>query len=287
MELKWAIARARAMSGREIGFRIGRVVRERVERLGFARARPPAPRGEAGKAWLPTLPRHFDATRYVAAAERVLSGTYDVFALRDAKLGFPPRWNVDPKTGTSAPLVFGKTLDYRDARNVGDIKYLWEINRHLELVTLAQAFHLTADDRFADGCRTLLNSWIEHNPYPLGVNWCSSLEHAMRLVNWSFAWSLLGGEGASVFRGDEGLAFRARWLESIYQHCHFIAGHISRHSSANNHLLGERTGLFIAATTWPLWDVSRRWQGQSQAELEREALLQNFDDGMNKEQAVW
>jgi hypothetical protein len=287
MELKWAIARARAMSGREIGFRIGRVVRERVERLGFARARPPAPRGEAGKAWLPTLPRHFDATRYVAAAERVLSGTYDVFALHDAKLGFPPRWNVDPKTGTSAPLVFGKTLDYRDARNVGDIKYLWEINRHLELVTLAQAFHLTEDDRFASGCRTLLNSWIEHNPYPLGVNWCSSLEHAMRLVNWSFAWSLLGGEGASVFRGDEGLAFRARWLESIYQHCHFIAGHISRHSSANNHLLGERTGLFIAATTWPLWDVSRRWQGQSQAELEREALLQNFDDGMNKEQAVW
>lgn len=287
MQLKWAIARARAMSGREIGFRMGRALRERAERVGFARARAPLPAGEPGKAWLERLPRGFDASRYVAAAERVLSGYFDVFALRDAKLGFPPRWNVDPKTGTAAPLVFGKTLDYRDARNVGDIKYLWEINRHLELVTLAQAFHLTADVRFASGCRTLLESWFEHNPYPLGVNWCSSLEHAMRLANWSFAWSLLGGEASSLLHGEDGQAFRARWLESIYQHCHFIAGHISRHSSANNHLLGERTGLFIATTTWPLWKASRRWQSQSHAELEREALLQNFEDGVNKEQAVW
>jgi hypothetical protein len=287
MELKWAIARARAMSGREIGFRIGRAVRERVERLGFARASPPAPSGAAGQPWLASLPRNFDSARYVEAAERVLSGTFDVFALREAKLGFPPKWNVDPKTRTAAPLEFGKTLDYRNSRNVGDIKYLWEINRHLELVTLAQAFHLTGESRFALGCRTLVGSWIEHNPYPLGVNWCSSLEHAMRLVNWSFAWSLLGGDGGSLFEGEEGQAFRRRWLDSIYQHCHFIAGHISRHSSANNHLLGERTGLFIAATTWPLWDASRRWQTQSHAELEREALRQNFADGVNKEQAVW
>jgi hypothetical protein len=287
MELKWAIARARAMSGREIGFRIGRAVRERVERLGFARAHPSEPKGQAGHAWLEELPRHFDSARYIEAADRVLEGRFDVFALRDVKLGFPPQWNVDPKTRTAAPLVYGKTLNYRDSRNVGDIKYLWEINRHLELVTLAQAFHLSGELRFAAGCRAMLDSWIAANPYPLGVNWCSSLEHAMRLVNWSFAWSLLGGEGATLFEGEEGQAFRRRWLDSIYQHCHFIAGHISRHSSANNHLLGERTGLFIAATTWPLWDVSRRWQTESHAELEREALLQNFEDGVNKEQAVW
>jgi hypothetical protein len=287
MELKWAIARARAMSGREIGFRIGRAVRERAERLGFARAHPSEPKGEAGKAWLEELPRNFDPAPYVEAADRALEGRFDVFALRDVKLGFPPQWHVDPKTRTAAPLVYGKALNYRDSRNVGDIKYLWEINRHLELVTLAQAFHLTGESRFAIGCRAMLDSWIAANPYPLGVNWCSSLEHAMRLVNWSFAWSLLGGERAGMFEGEEGQAFRRRWLDSIYQHCHFIAGHISRHSSANNHLLGERTGLFIAATTWPLWDVSRRWQTESHAELEREALLQNFEDGVNKEQAVW
>jgi len=170
---------------------------------------------------------------------------------------------------------------------VGDVKYLWEINRHLELVTLAQAWHLTGEERYAFGCRTLLDSWFSQCPYPRGVNWCVSLEHAIRLVNWSFAWFLLGGEESIVFAGDAGRAFRARWLESIYRHCHFIQRHWSRHSSANNHLLGEATGLFVGAVTWPLWRESGEWLREARAELEREGLTQTFSDGVNKEQAIW
>src|SRR6185312_10203661 len=67
------------------------------------------------------LPREFDTPRYTRAADRILDGRFDVFALEDASLGFPPRWNVDPKTGIEAPLDFGFGLDYRDARRVGDI----------------------------------------------------------------------------------------------------------------------------------------------------------------------
>jgi hypothetical protein len=275
------------MSSREIAFRVGRAVRERAERWGMGLASAPAPFGTSGKPWLAALPRNFDSKTYTAAADAVLSGTWRVFAMDRAALGFPPRWNRDPKTGTVAPLIFGKSLDYRNPRNVGDIKYLWEINRHLELVTLAQAWHLSRDERYALGCRTLVDSWISECPYPFGANWCSSLEHAMRLVNWSFAWHLLGGPDSPVFTDGAGNAFRTRWLTSIYQHCHFIAGHLSRHSSANNHLLGEATGLLIGATTWPMWDVSRHWQAFARLELSREALEQTFIDGVNREQAVW
>jgi hypothetical protein len=236
---------------------------------------------------LARLPREFEVERYRRAADRILDGVFDVFAMRGSQLGFPPRWNMDPRTGVEAPLVFGKDLNYRDRRLVGDVKYLWEPNRHLELVTLAQAWHLTADPRYAEGCRTLLDSWFSQCPYPRGVNWCVSLEHAVRLVNWSFAWFLLGGEDSLLFAGPEGQAFRARWLECVYQHCHFIPRHWSRHSSANNHLLGEATGLFIGATTWPLWRESAQWRQQAHAELEREALAQTFADGVNKEQALW
>jgi hypothetical protein len=233
------------------------------------------------------LPREFDIERYSRAADRILDGLFDVFSLRAVQLGFPPRWNVDPRTGIEAPLVFGKDLNYRDPALVGDIKYLWELNRHLELVTLAQAWHLTREERYAVGCRTLLDSWFSQCPYPRGVNWCVSLEHAVRLVNWSFAWFLLGGDAAVIFAGEEGQAFRKRWLESVYQHCHFIPRHWSRHSSANNHLLGEATGLFVGALTWPLWRESAEWARQARAELEREALAQTFADGVNKEQAIW
>jgi Heparinase II/III-like protein/Heparinase II/III N-terminus len=285
--LQWTLARLRAMSAREVGFRLRRQFQGRAERAGFGLARPPEPVGVSGPAWVPALPRGFDRQRYTRAADRILAGRFDVFALEGARLGFPPRWNRDPKTGIEAPLEFGFGLDYRDAARVGDIKYLWELNRHLELVTLAQAWHLSADERYAHGARALIDSWLEQCPYPCGVNWCASLEHAIRLVNWSFAWHLLGAEGSRLFAGEDGVAFRGRWLEAIYRHCHFIAGHFSRHSSANNHLLGEATGLFIASLTWPLWAESRGWRTRARAELRREALLQTFPDGVNKEQAIW
>lgn len=275
------------MSFGEVGFRVRRKMQATAERAGFWRAGSPAPVGNSGHPWIDELPRGFDAIRYTGPADRVLAGRFDIFALRDVNLGFPPRWNVDPKTGIEAPLLFGKELDYRDPSCVGDIKYLWEINRHLELVTLAQAWHLTRAERFAAGCRTLLESWFEQSPYPRGVNWCVSLEHAVRLVNWAFAWFLLGGDAAPIFSGERGERFRSRWLSSIHQHCHFIAGNWSRHSSANNHLLGEATGLFIAATTWPLWPQSARWQAAAHRELTREAQAQTFEDGVNKEQALW
>jgi len=287
VSLKWRVARMRAMSSREIAFRVGRTVRARVEKLGVGLARAPDASGASGKGWLPVLPSHFDAAKYVAAADRILGGSFHVFSIEDARLGFPPRWNTDPRTGTTAPLDFGKSLDYRDSGNVGDIKYLWEINRHLELVTLAQAWHLTREERFATGCKVLLDSWMQAAPYPFGVNWCSSLELAVRLVNWAFAWQLLGADGSPLFVGEEGERFRARWLASIYQHCHFIAGNFSRHSSANNHLLGEATGLFIAASNWPMWEVSARWRVHARMELQREAEAQTFPDGVNREQAVW
>jgi hypothetical protein len=285
--LQWTLSRLRAMSAREVGFRLRRKVQEDVERAGIGLAHPSEPAGACGHPWVSPLPRGCEVERYRLAADRVLDGRFDVFALEDARLGFPPRWNVDPKTGIEAPLDFGLHVDYRDAARVGDIKYLWEVNRHLELVTLAQAWHLTADERYADGARALIDSWLRDCPYPRGVNWCASLEHAIRLVNWSFAWQLLGADRAPIFEGEEGRGFRRRWLESIYRHCHFIARHFSRHSSANNHLMGEATGLFIGALTWPLWPQSRRWRDQARAELAREALLQTFEDGVNKEQAVW
>src|SRR5207244_11859202 len=72
-----------------------------------------------------------------------------------------------------------------------------------------------------------------------------------------------------------------------YEHAHFIRHWFSAHSSANNHLLGEATGLFVAALTWPHWPELAEWGRHAKAILEREALAQNAPDGVNREQAVW
>ncbi|MBC7512846.1 MAG: alginate lyase family protein [Herminiimonas sp.] len=278
------------MRGAEIVWRCRRALQARFEQAGYGLLRCPASlavQPPHGSAWADDLPVQFASAAYLRRATRTAAGRFDIFAMRDVALGFPPPWNRDPKTGTTAPLDFGKRLDYRDPARVGDIKYLWEPNRHYELVGLAQAYHLTKEQTWLSACRDLLASWFDDCPYPRGQAWSSALENAVRLVNWALAWHLLGGATSALFKGGEGVRLRQRWLLSVQQHCHFIGGHLSLHSSANNHLMGEYMGLFIGALTWPYWQESASWCTTGRCGLEQQALLQNGADGVNREQAIW
>ena len=287
--LAWKINRLKLMGIPELAWRMRQLIGKKASKFGLGLA------GRVPAARLPTPQAPFfagdgrdtDAASLRAAADDILAGRWNVFAMRAAALGFPPQWNRDPRTGTLAPLTLGKQIDYRSEKVVGDIKYLWEPSRHLELVTLAQAWKVTGDARYAEGARRLLESWFEQCPYPMGVHWTSSLELALRLLNWACAWELLGGQASPLFEGTAGQRFLQQWLEAIYQHCHFIAGYFSRHSSANNHLFGEYMGLFVACLVWPCWKESKKWQGLAHKGLEEEALKQNTPDGVNREQAVY
>jgi hypothetical protein len=197
-----------------------------------------------------------------------------------------PDWNRDPRTGRKTSLSFGKKLNYRNQEIVGDIKYLWEFNRQLQLVTLAQAYYLSKEERYLDGVAAQLNSWFEACQYLKGPNWTSSLELAIRLINWSIVWQLIGGLESPLFQGIGGGGFLNRWLVAIYRHTHFIKGYFSFYSSANNHLIGEAAGLFVATVTWPFWSVFIKWQEVAKAILEVEVLKQNTEDGVNREQAI-
>ncbi len=284
--ISWLIARLMRMSAPEVTYRVRKACQTESQAKGFCVASPGLVQGKS-RSVVDGCISVADEDLHLRAADKILSGYFNVFALRGCNLGFPPKWNRDPLTGITAPLKFGKKLNYRDEALVGNIKYLWEPNRHLELVTLAQAYSFSGDQKYANGCRELLQSWFEECPYLLGVNWTSSLELGVRLVNWAFAWHLLGGEDSVLFTGSEGQQFRSRWLESIYQHCHFINGYFSRFSSANNHLLGEYMGLFVGSTVWPCWKESSGWQRKAKAGLEEEAIIQNFPDGCNREQGIW
>jgi len=79
--------------------------------------------------------------------------------------------------------------------------------------------------------------------------------------------------------------FKTMWLESIYKHCLFISNNFSRYSSANNHLIGEATGLFIASIVWQFREKSKAWQKKSYQILLEQIERQNYGDGVNKEQA--
>ncbi|MDJ0636142.1 MAG: alginate lyase family protein [Xenococcaceae cyanobacterium MO_188.B29] len=190
-------------------------------------------------------------------------------------------WHLDPQNAKSAPLKFGPTLNYRDFFLVGNVKNIWEKNRHHHLTVLALAYALTNDNNYAEVVERQLLSWIEQNPFPLGINWTSSLELGVRLISWIWLERLLRGTSSHQrLFGKAGKLWSA-----IYWHQWLISQYYSPGSSANNHLVGEMAGLFIAAVVWPVFPESARWQSLARSILEREVSRQTFPSGLNREQA--
>jgi hypothetical protein len=206
------------------------------------------------------------------------------FRFFDIELDYPTvpplDWARDYKSGVSAPPRFYSAIDYRDSRQVGDSKYTWELNRHQFLVPWALDYAATRNEDHAAAVVAVILDWIAANPRYQGVNWISSLEHALRILSWGIALDLCR---------DSALAQRARPLvaKSVDQQAHFIRWTLSLHSSANNHLTGELTGLLAAAAYFPEARKAARYARFAGRRLCHEATVQNLTDGVNREQAIY
>jgi hypothetical protein len=75
------------------------------------------------------------------------------------------------------------------------------------------------------------------------------------------------------------------WLPIIYLHCRYSYDNPSKYSSANNHLIAEAAGLFIASSYWKFKE-SGKWNKYSKQILEKEILKQHSKNGINKEEAA-
>ncbi|MET0856225.1 MAG: heparinase II/III family protein [Telluria sp.] len=260
----WIFNRLRCMQPAELGYRLRQAAVAMCEKRGlFGAARedlaaaPPKP---AARGLPPLAPGEADAL--VAEADRICAGHVIIFS-RSFEVGAAPAWNRSP----------------------GDIKHLWELNRHLHLVRLAQAALIKDDPVYLRTLGAQLRGWLGQCPPLSGPNWTSALELGIRLINWSLLWRLIGGDASALFAGADGQRLRQDWLHNIHAHCAYIERHLSRHSSANNHLIGELAGLLVAAATWPCWPAAARWRALAVAELESEAQRQYSADGVNREQA--
>jgi len=216
----------------------------------------------------------------IAEAESCLRHEWHFFGL-DGLREDPLDWHYDPTMQVRAPHEFGPGIDHRDESVVGSIKVIWEKNRHHHLAVLAAAYALTYDERFAAEAADQLLDWVGQNPYLVGVNWTHPLELAIRLISWVTCERLLRGST----HYDRVFGPQSPLWPSIYLQQSFIEKTYSRGSSANNHLIGEMAGLYIAAAAWPIYDRSRRWRDLARNVLEKEIVRQTFPSGLNREMA--
>lgn len=226
--------------------------------------------GEYKKEW---------ATPLLAKAERVIENKLSYFDLENKHLETPINWHKDHSANIYANKGHILDVNYRDFKRNGDCKLVWEPNRHHQMVILARAYQVTGDIKYAQAAVEQISHWLEQNPYGKGMNWRSPLELAIRLINWVWTIDLIKDSG--LFAGD----FKVKVLQSVFLHCRDVSSKFSQGTSANNHLVGEAAGVYIAASYFSMLKDAVIWKNTSKQILEREIVAQTFNDGCTKEHA--
>jgi len=224
-------------------------------------------------------PREVEAT--IERARDICRHRFNLLGYANLDYGPQLDWHFDPVHGKRAAQRPWYQIPFLDFYQVGDSKIIWELNRHQHLVTLAKAFRFTGDSRFAAEVLAQIFDWLDRNPYPMGINWASSLEVGFRSLSWLWVMHLMAG--SSDVPGD----FRPRLLRALALHGRHIERYLSTYFSANTHLLGEGVALFFLGTMCPELPRAQQWQKHGWEIVQREADHQVLSDGLHFEQSTY
>lgn len=297
----WYLRRLRAMSLGEALLRAQSSVRDRLDRYrhaGFVRRAAAVARdcvAQDAAAWRPEFARHLHDSSALgairarlgraehdlaAAAERAAAGRLTLLGGETVDCGVPMRWNRDPRHGVGCPLHHAADIDYRDFREVGDCKWVWEPARCHHFVLLGRAYAITGERRFAEALAGQWQSWLDQCPFGRGMHWRSPLELGIRLINWVYAHALVMDSGVI----DRSLLEQI--LRSVELHQFGISRKYSYGSSANNHLIGEAAGVFVAACFYDQLPAAARRREEAARILAEQIVAQTNPDGSNVEGSV-
>lgn len=221
------------------------------------------------------------AGKITERANKICSHRFDLLGYADLEYGQPINWHLDAVHQKTAPWKPSHRIKYLDFTEVGDSKVTWELNRHQHLVTLAKAYRLTGNDRFAREILSQWGSWHAQNSYPIGINWTSSLEVGFRSLSWIWMHAFL--EGTKFLHTD----FHAEYLRAQALNARHIERYLSTYFSPNTHLLGEAVALFFLGTLCPELSGAEGWKSRGWQIVLEQAARQVNPDGMHFEQSVY
>lgn len=222
-----------------------------------------------------------ETERLLARAERALTHEVDLLGSGPVPLGAQIDWYRDYKSGGAwAPGFFGR-LRYGDPDSGRDVKFPWEVSRLQWLMTAAQAYRLTGDERFAEAIRDVLDQWIVANPFACSINWTCTMEVALRILTWTWFFHMC--RDSQAWSND---GFRERFLESLYQHGQFTSQHLEFSDVNGNHYTADAAGLVVCGLFFGGRGRSADWARRGWSILESELPRQVFPDGVDYEASV-
>ncbi|MCD8007042.1 MAG: heparinase II/III-family protein [Oscillospiraceae bacterium] len=215
----------------------------------------------------------------IERANRICDGYAVVFDVETSEI--KGKWSEDPKTGYNWLSIY-----YKDVRglcpqgtveNHNDIKYAWELGCLHFLVTLAQAYAITNESKYKENFFELLDDWVEQNPVGYGVNWCCTIDVALRAINIIVAASIF-----AAFCGDFEEEFQP-YSKLLYTHMLFIYDNLEYGFVRENHFVADIVGLKVLSQIFPQDSVARKMYNFSKKQFQKEVLFQVLPDGVEHE----
>jgi len=271
--ISWYINRLKTMTASEIPYRVSQLVTKQMEKHLLKYIIPSQSIKSIRSQILPIkIIKH-----------PLFESNFWVFGKNFDYSQVPINWHKDIFSGKEFPIAFAKSMSIRKDAELS-AKNVWEINRLEFLPHIALNYRSTGEEKYLNQFASIVESWTKENPYMLGINWYSNIEVNIRILNWFLCWEILSIDEIvnknSVFKEFVDSIL----LPVIYQHCKYSYSNPSKFSSANNHLISEYSGLFIAASKWEFKE-SGKWLDYAKKGLENEIHKQH-SNGINKEEAA-
>jgi uncharacterized heparinase superfamily protein len=222
-----------------------------------------------------------DEERIHAAAADALAHRVRLLGSDQVELGPSIDWLRDFKSGVAWPRRYMRDIVYVDPQDASDVKVAWELSRLQWLMPAGQAYLLTGEECYAEAVRALLESWISANPYAQSVNWCATMEAALRILSWSWLFRVFHAS-----RAWQGAAFRERFLCALYLHGDFTERHIELSDVNGNHFTADAAGLVFAGLFFGRGADAERWHARGWSLLCEELPRQVLPDGVDFEASV-
>ena len=214
-------------------------------------------------------------------AKRLTLGQWSLFGWNEVQISSPPNWHRDYAKGVDVPI--SQSLNHRDLLGGADVRTIWEINRWAEMVRLAMHAYVNDDAQAVTTAQSWLTDWTAKNPIGEGINWTSALEGGLRLINFCWFDALVA---RSKINPQQQAIQRELVNAIVPAHVWWVKRYVSFGSSANNHRLGELTGLLLAAKRWPELESIAGTAHELWEQIGRCVLSQFAEDGGNREQAL-
>jgi uncharacterized heparinase superfamily protein len=175
-------------------------------------------------------------------------------------------------------IKYWQDIDIIGGKRIGDVRQIWELNRHQYFVTLGKAYWYTGDEKYAKEFVSQMKDWIENNPHGISVNWVHAQEIALRIISWIWAYYFFCDSP------NFGVEDQIQFFKSLYLQTEFLRKHLSdTTNSTHNHIISETAGLAMMAIMFPEFRKSRDWWRDGVDRLEKELKRQICEDGVSGE----